>query len=267
MQNRFSKLVNIVEKLRGKGGCAWDKKQTLQSIRENIIEEAYETVEAINKKDYHLIKEEAGDLLLQAVFISQIANEKNKFNMTDVVEEVTEKLIRRHPHVFENVKVNGQDQILHNWEKIKRSEKGKKEHDSILSDIPESLPALIKAKKVQSKVERFGFKWDSIKYPIKKLKEELNEFICNIKNKRSQSEIEEEFGDIIFTLVNIGRFYNISPEAALNKTINKFKKRFNYIEDKVKAENKDMIKMNVSELEALWKEAKGNNKYRKTGRY
>ena len=260
MNDSFNRLISIVNKLRSKNGCLWDREQTLESIRENIIEEAYETVEAINKNDHQLIKKETGDLLLQAVFISQIASEKKKFDIRDVINEVIDKLIRRHPHVFKNVKVKSTDQILHNWENIKKNEEQKNNRDSILKDIPDNLPALLKANKVQSKVERFGFRWKSVKSPVKKLKEELKEFIDIVSDGSSKEKIEEEFGDVLFTLVNIGRFYKISPELALNKAIRKFKKRFNFIEKKVKKENIDLAKSNIQDLEKLWKKAKKNQK-------
>lgn len=260
MQDSFKKLIKIVNKLRSKNGCPWDRKQTLNSIRENIIEEAYETVEAIDKNDYQLIKKETGDLLLQAVFISQIAGEKNKFNIKDVINEVTDKLIRRHPHVFKNVKVKNTDQVLYNWENIKKNEEGKNKQESILENIPGNLPALIKANKVQSKVERFGFKWKSVKGPIKKLKEELKEFIDAVNKGCSKEEIEEEFGDILFTLVNIGRFYKISPEQALNSTVKKFKKRFRFIEQEAKKENKSLKEFKLQDMERLWKKAKEDQK-------
>ena len=257
MTDNFIKLTDIVDKLRGPGGCLWDRQQTLRSIRQNIIEEAYETVEAINTNNYNLLKEEAGDLLLQSVFISQITKEKNKFNINDVIVDVTNKLIRRHPHVFKKIKVRNTDHILQNWEHIKKEEKTKGENDSILSNIPDILPALLKANKVQSKVERFGFRWDSIKYPVKKLKEEIQEFIEEIKRKKvSKKKAEEEFGDILFTLVNIGRFYKLNPEEALNKTIRKFKKRFQYIERKLKKEKKNLSDLKIHALEKLWQEAK-----------
>ncbi len=256
MQNQFKKLISIIDKLRSKNGCTWDRKQNLRSIRDNIIEEAYETVEAINNNDYQSIKEEAGDLLVQAVFISRIAEDKNKFNINDVVNEAIDKLIRRHPHVFDDHKANNTKQVLANWESIKRAEKKEGEDNSILSNIPDILPALLKAKKVQNKAERSGFKWDSVKSPIKKLKEELKEFISVVEKKGLKEKIEEEFGDILFTLVSIGRFYKISPEAALNRTIGKFKRRFNYIEQKLKKDNRSIKEFKLSGLVNLWKEAK-----------
>lgn len=257
MENDFKKLLKIVEKLRGRNGCPWDRKQTLDSIRENIIEEAYETVEAIDKKDFQLLKEEAGDLLLQAVFISQLAQEKKRFSIQDVIKEVTDKLIRRHPHVFKDKAVKDTDDVLKNWEQIKKDEKGMKQDGSVLNNIPAILPALLKANKVQSKVERFGFKWHTIDYPIEKLKEEIKEFIHEIEQKEvSFSKMEEEFGDILFTLVNIGRFYKIDPEVALNRTISKFTERFQYVEKKMKIHDKSISELKADDLEKIWQEAK-----------
>lgn len=250
MLNSFQNLVNIVDKLRSKNGCPWDKQQTLKSIRANIIEEAYETVDAINKKNYLQLKEEVGDLLLQVLFVSQLAKEKSKFSIKEVIQGISNKLINRHPHIFGDQKVKNTKEVLYHWEQIKKKEKNTKSYS--LTDIPLNLPALLKAKKVQNKVERLGFKWPSIKFPLHKLKEELNEFICEVKNNK-KINMEEEFGDILFTLVNIGRFYDIDPEEALNKTINKFIKRFHYVEKKANKLNKTP---ETKEWIALWNEAK-----------
>ncbi|MBU1076854.1 MAG: nucleoside triphosphate pyrophosphohydrolase [Spirochaetes bacterium] len=257
MKGDFNELADLVEKLRGKDGCPWDREQTLKSIRHNIIEEAYETVEAINSDNYDLLREEAGDLLLQSVFISQLTKEKNKFDINDVIKVVIDKLVRRHPHVFNNVQADDTKEVLSNWEHIKKEEKNLEGYASILDDIPPILPALLKANKVQSKVERFGFRWDSIIYPVKKLKEEVNEFIVEVENEQvSPNRIEEEFGDILFTLVNIGRFFKINPEEALNKTIRKFITRFQRIEEKLKGEERNISDLDIDTLEKLWIEAK-----------
>jgi len=245
-------LIKIVAKLRSKNGCPWDKKQNFKSIKEPLIEESYEVVDAINSKDFNKLKEELGDLLIQIVFLSQLSKEKKYFNINDVIETAVEKLKRRHPHIFGSVKVKGVKDVLKNWEKIKKSENNNK---YILDGIPNILPALLKAKKVQNKVSRFGFDWKNVEGPMEKLNEELKEFKNAVKSNK-KNKIEEELGDIIFTIVNIGRFYHINPEEALNKTVKKFIKRFNYIEKKIKESGKSITDVSLEEMDSLWDEAK-----------
>lgn len=253
MSHRINKLVSIINTLRGKNGCPWDKKQNFKSIREHVLEESYEVIESINLKDYNKLKEELGDLLIQIIFLSRLAEEKNYFNINDVIETASDKLIRRHPHIFGNIKVRSTKQVLRNWERIKKSENSDKKY--ILDDIPNYLPALLKAKKVQNKVSRFGFDWKRIDGPVKKLKEELSEFIEAIKSKK-KNEIEDELGDILFTVVNIARFYSINPEEALNKTIKKFIKRFNFIEDSLSKKGRNISESSLSEMEHFWNQSK-----------
>ncbi len=255
MSKQFDKLVKIMKQLRGKNGCPWDRKQNFKSLRMNVIEEAYETVDAINKKNFKKLKEELGDLLLQVVFLSEIAEEKNKFNVNDVIKEVSDKLIRRHPHIFGNIKVHSASEVLSNWEEIKHKEKSKKEQKYILNDIPEILPALLKAYKTQNKAKRFGFSWKDVNEAIKKFKEEEKEFLTAIKNNK-KSKIEEEFGDLLFSLVNIGIYYKINPEESLNKSIKKFKNRFNKLENILKRKKINLKDLSYTEKLKLWKEIK-----------
>lgn len=259
MKSELEKLSSIVAKLRSKDGCPWDKKQNFKSIREPVLEESYEVIEAIDLKDYKKLKEELGDLLIQIVFLSQLAKEKKYFELSDVIKTACDKLIRRHPHIFSNLKVRGAKEVLKNWEKIKKSENNSK---YILDSIPNNLPALIKAKKVQSKVARFGFDWKDVKGPLEKLTEEVKEFEKAVESNK-KLKIEEELGDILFTIVNIGRFYNINPESALNRTIAKFIKRFKYIEDRIKKEGKSILNTSLEELDNYWEESKRKIKLEK----
>ncbi len=233
MNKSFDKLINIMRRLRGKGGCPWDRKQNFSSIRINLLEETYETIDAINKKNYSKLKEELGDLLLQVVFLSQMADEKNKFTIYDVINEISEKLIRRHPHVFNNLKVKNTTEVLSNWENIKRAEKSEKEAKYILNDIPQIFPGLLKAYKVQNKVKRFGFNWGTINESVKRFKSKEKEFLDSIKNNKKR-QIEYKFGELIFSIVNIGMFYKINPEEGLNKTTKNFIQAFNKYEKKLK---------------------------------
>ncbi len=238
MSKAFDRLVDIMKKLRGKNGCPWDRKQTFSSIRINLLEETYETIDAINKKDYSKLEEELGDLLLQVVFLSQIAAEKKKFTITDVIKNISDKLVRRHPHVFNKLKVKNTTEVLSNWENIKRTEKTKKEQKFILNDIPKILPALLKAYKTQNKVKRFGFNWGETKDIINRIKKREKDLILALeKNKRK--EINNKFGELLFSLITISVLYKINPEESLNKATEKFTKKFNKIEKKIKKHKAD----------------------------
>ncbi len=253
MEVKFIKLVKIIDKLRSKKGCPWDKKQNFKSIKEPLLEESYEIIDAINSRDYNKLKEELGDLLIQIVFLSRLAKEKKRFNVYNVIDNAIKKLIRRHPHIFGKIKVKGTKDVLKNWEQIKRAEKSERKY--ILDDIPEILPALLKAKKVQNKVSRFGFDWERIDGPVEKLKEEIDEFLQAVKANRKR-RIEEEIGDILFSVVNIARFYHINPEEALNSTVKKFIKRFNFIEDSLKKIGKSISESTIDEMDYYWEKSK-----------
>ncbi len=249
----FDKLLKIMNKLRNpERGCPWDLKQTTESLRPHMIEEVYEISDAISQKNFAALKEELGDLLLHIVFQAKIAEEKNQFNIKDVLKSINEKMIVRHPHIFGNKQVKNADEVEHNWEKIKKQEK--KHRKSILDGLPKSLPSLIKAKRIQSKAATVSFDWDNIEDIFKKFKEELAEFEFEYKAK-NQEKMSEEMGDILFTLVNIARKLDIDPEFALENTIKKFIQRFNYIEKNLKEK---IFTSSLQQMEELWQKAKEN---------
>lgn len=243
------RLLEIMNELREK--CPWDREQTIDSLKTLTLEESYELLDAINDKDYDEIKNELGDLLLHIVFYSKIASEKSKFNFNDVVETIIKKLIVRHPHVFDSKKNISKQEVEKNWEKIKLKE-GKK---SILSGVPKTLPALIKSERIQDKVSKAGFKWNSLNDSKNKIKEELNELNIEIK-KNSFNEMEEEFGDLIFSLVNYGNLLGINSENALEKANKKFIERFKRMETLIKKEKIEIDKLKQVKLLEYWRESK-----------
>ncbi len=246
----FDKLVEIMATLRSENGCPWDKKQTLETLKSFLIEEAYETVDAIDEGDFDKLKEELGDLLLQIIFQSRIAEECGKFTVEDVIKTINEKMIRRHPHVFGNENVNSTDEVLENWEKIKAKEREKKKEKGFLSGIAKKLPALQVAFQIGVKTSRIGFDWETPDEVIEKCKEEWREFEKARKNE-DRKKIKEEIGDILFTIAQIARKYEIDPEDALRETNKKFMKRFKYIE-----KNTDIYNSSIEEMEELWQKAK-----------
>jgi tetrapyrrole methylase family protein/MazG family protein len=243
----------IVSLLRSENGCAWDKKQTPMTLRPYLIEEAYELYDAIESGDTDHIREELGDLLLQIFMLAQIASEKNLFTIDAVAESIIEKIINRHPHVFGSTKIHDADEVIRQWEKIKKKEKAHRR--SLLDGIPRHLPALHKAYRVQQKVSRVGFDWERIEDIASKLDEEIAEFKNAIKSPEREHVIEEA-GDVLFTIANILRFMNINPEEALTKTTNKFMARFEYIEKQARGMKKNLDDMSIEEMEILWEEAK-----------
>ncbi|MBI5892597.1 MAG: nucleoside triphosphate pyrophosphohydrolase [Deltaproteobacteria bacterium] len=261
-KNNLNKLTKIMERLRSKDGCPWDREQTIQSIVPFIIEEAYEVIEAIDlsqqatsrdEKSYALLKEELGDLLHQIIFICQLAKEKGKFDIGDVINSSIEKMIRRHPHVFGKEKAMTPKEALKKWEGMKKQEgKAKK---GFLSDVPH-LPALLRAHKVSEKAARIGFDWQDIGQVFKKVEEEILEFKSALK-KGSVKEMEEELGDILFTIVNVARFIEINPEDALRKTVGKFITRIHFIEKNLLKQGKDIGSSSLDEMEKLWQASKG----------
>lgn len=253
MKNNLNKLVKIMERLRGPDGCPWDKEQTLKSIVPFIIEEAYEVVEAIDKRSYKLLKEEVGDLLHQIVFICQLTKEKGRFDIYDATNVSIEKMIRRHPHVFGNEKAGTPKEALKKWERMKKKEG--KAKNGFLSDVPEHLPALLRAHKVSEKAARVGFDWQDIKQVFKKVKEEMGEFKQALKNGNVKA-MEDELGDLLFAMVNIGRFIEVNPEDALRKTVIRFISRFHYIERELIKNGKDLGTTSLDEMEKLWGSAK-----------
>ena len=249
-QKAFGRILTIMDELREK--CPWDKKQTLESLRPLTIEETYELSDAIIKKDLGLLKEELGDILLHIVFYAKIGEEQGAFDIAQVINDLCEKLIRRHPHIYGDVKVDNEEQVKQNWEKLKMKE-GRK---SVMGGVPESLPALIKAWRIQDKAKQVGFEWDNIEDVWKKVEEELTEF-KEVTKEADADKMEDEFGDLLFSLVNYSRFLNIDPETALERTNQKFLKRFRYIEEVTAAQGKQLTDMTLGEMDAIWNEAKG----------
>lgn len=247
----IDRLINIMDELRAK--CPWDQKQTIQSLRPQTIEELYELTTAIDQENWQDIKEELGDLLLHIVFYSKIASEQNQFSIADVIETVCNKLIQRHPHIYDNTKVENEDDVKRNWEKIKKQE-GKK---SVLSGIAKNAPAMQKAISIQRKVKQVGFDWDDAGQVYNKVHEELQELNEAIANN-DQMQIENEFGDVLFSMINYARFINVDPELSLEKTNNKFIQRFQTMEA-INQDEKDMHKMNLEQLNELWEKAKKIN--------
>ena len=247
----FSKLLDIMDDLRV--GCPWDKKQTFDSLRHLTIEEVYELADAIIEKNPDEIKKELGDLLLHIVFYAKLGSENQDFDIADVADAINEKLIFRHPHIYGDVVVKDENEVKENWEKLKLKE-GKK---SVLEGVPKSLPAMVKAMRLQEKAKGVGFDWDNKEQVWEKVREELNEFHDEIINKNTE-KMEEEFGDVLFSLINYARFVGINPETALEKTNKKFIKRFQYLEEKIKQEGKNLQTMSLEEMEKYWQKAKNN---------
>ncbi|MBQ9594423.1 MAG: nucleoside triphosphate pyrophosphohydrolase [Synergistaceae bacterium] len=256
----FDEIVNIIERLRAPGGCPWDRKQTLETIRTPITEEAYELADAITKHDMQAIREEAGDLLLQVVFVASLAKESGSdaFDMKDIVRTICDKLIRRHPHVFGNVDAKDSDEVLRNWEKIKTQERLEKhQNTSILAGVPDGLPPLLKANRIQGKAAHVGFDWPA--GSPEPLFAKLDEEICELKdaaNEGNQTHIEDELGDVLFMTVNLARRLKVDPDAALNKVCEKFRKRFAIMEEFAQRENKSMSDYTLEELDSFWDKAK-----------
>ena len=245
----FNRLLTIMDELRAQ--CPWDKKQTMQTLRHLTIEETYELGDAILDNDLQEIKGELGDLLLHIVFYAKIGSETKDFDIADVTNAICEKLINRHPHIYGDVKVKDEDEVKQNWENLKLKE-GKK---SVLEGVPKSLPALVKASRIQDKVAGVGFDWEKPNQVWEKVEEELKEFKYEVK-KGNQDAIENEFGDVLFSMINYARFLKINPENALEKTNKKFSKRFQYLEEKAKTLNKPLKDMTLAEMDVFWEEAK-----------
>jgi len=252
----IEKLLEIMEILRSPGGCPWDIKQDLHSLKPYLLEESYEVIEAIDNGSSEEHCEELGDLLLQVVFQAQIQNEEGKFNFDDVAEAISDKLIRRHPHVFGDETVEDADEVLKNWDDIKREEKGKsQEADSILEGLPSAMPALLKAQELQKRVARTGFDWPDITGPRAKINEELEELDEAIASG-DQAKIQEEMGDVFFSIVNLCRHTKVQGELALQESITKFKKRFARVAELSKEEKLCLEDAGIQELDRLWDKAK-----------
>lgn len=245
----IDRLLHIMEELRAK--CPWDKKQTIESLRYLTIEETYELSDAILDNDLEEVKKELGDIMLHIVFYSQIAKEKKAFDFADMVNGICDKLIKRHPHVFGEVHVNDEEDVKVNWEKIKLSE-GRK---SVLGGVPKSLPAMVKAFRIQEKVHGVNFDWENSSQVLDKVKEEIGEFEQEVKQNNPQ-KMEEEFGDILFSIINYARFLNINPEDALEKTNRKFINRFQKMEELIVQNGESLSDMNLPEMDVYWEKAK-----------
>lgn len=245
----LDRLLTIMNELREQ--CPWDKKQTLQSLRHLTIEETYELGDAILDNDLNEVKKELGDLLLHIVFYAKIGSETNDFDIADVANTVCDKLIDRHPHIYGDIKVANEEEVKKNWEKLKLKE-GKK---SVLEGVPKSLPAMVKANRIQDKVAGVGFDWEQPEQVFEKLQEELGELQTEV-NDQNQERMEAEFGDVLFSMINYARFLNIDPESALERTNKKFIKRFQYLEEKAKVNQKSLKEMTLAEMDVFWEEAK-----------
>jgi len=245
----FDRLLTIMDDLREK--CPWDQKQTLQSLRHLTIEETYELGDAILDNDFNEVKKELGDLLLHIVFYAKIGSETKDFDIADVCNEICEKLIHRHPHIYSDVVVKDEEEVKQNWEKLKLKE-GKK---SVLEGVPKSLPALVKASRIQDKVKGVGFDWEEPHQVWDKVQEEIEEFQVEVAIG-NQDKMEAEFGDVLFSMINYARFLNINPEDALERTNKKFIKRFQYLESKAEELGKPLMEMTLVEMDVFWEEAK-----------
>ncbi len=249
----FERLLTIMDELRA--GCPWDREQTLESLRHLTIEETYELSDAIIKKDMQALKGELGDLMLHLVFYAKIASEQGAFQMEDVLNGICEKLIERHPHIYADIKVKDQEEVKNNWEKIKLKQ-GKR---SVLEGVPVSLPPLLKAYRMQEKAGGVGFEWEKRDEVWKKVKEEMNELLTEVEQGAGHSRLEDEFGDLLFALVNYARYIGVNPDDALERTNRKFYNRFRYIEQMAEKEGRPVSSMSLGEMDAYWNESKNNN--------
>jgi XTP/dITP diphosphohydrolase len=246
----FNRLLKIMDELREQ--CPWDMKQTMESLRYLTIEETYELSDAILDKDMPNIKKELGDVLLHIVFYARIASETNDFDIADVMNELCDKLISRHPHIYGDVKVSNEEEVKQNWEKLKLKEGNK----SVLGGVPKGLPALVKSMRIQEKARGVGFDWEFKEQVWEKVNEELQEFKHEVESKASAEKLEDEFGDVMFALINYARFNNINPEDALERTNKKFIKRFQYMEKKIAEQGKQLSDCSLAEMDVYWNEAK-----------
>ena len=258
-QTGFEELLMIMKRLRGPGGCPWDAEQTHKSLTRYLLEETYEVIEAIETQSPQHLKEELGDLLLQPIFHAAIAEEAGTFTMNDVIQTLCEKLIRRHPHVFGDMQIADSAAQIENWEQIKKAEKGD-ERKSALSGVPPELPALLKAQKITEKAARVGFDWEHIDQVMAKVMEELHEFE-EAMLAADNEHMEAELGDLLFAIVNLGRFLSINPEEALRKTITRFQQRFQFVEESLHAQNRHMNTTPLKEMDLLWEEAKKRERH------
>jgi XTP/dITP diphosphohydrolase/tetrapyrrole methylase family protein/MazG family protein/ATP diphosphatase len=256
---KFEALLDIMARLRAPGGCPWDQEQTPQSLRPYIVEEAYELIDAIDSKDEGAVVEESGDLLLQVVFLAQMAEEKGSFDVGDVVDAIAGKLRRRHPHVFGTVEVSGSNEVARNWERIKQEERrSKRRRDFLLSGVPRSLPGLLRAHQLQERAAKVGFDWpaDDLDSVLDKVQEEVEEIRRAHREGEGAERLGEELGDLLFALANLSRHLGTNAEALIQEANGKFTGRFNYIEEAIRAQGKNWADFALDDLERLWQEAK-----------
>ena len=254
MKRTFDDLVRLMTRLRGPDGCPWDRKQTLPDLKAYVIEESYEVVDAIDQNDRAALAEELGDLMLQAVFIAEMTREEGSFDIYDSITAIHDKLVRRHPHVFGDVEANDAEQVLVNWEKLKQDER-KAENKSVLSGVPQAMPALLKASRLTEKAARVGFDWRRTEDVFDKLDEEMAE-LREAVAAGDQEHVHEEIGDLLFTIANIARKVNVNPEEALQSTNRKFMRRFESMESRVRERDQNLDQLELEEMDRLWDEAK-----------
>lgn len=262
MTTKLEKFAEIIAKLRDpNGGCPWDLEQTYQTMPPHILEEAYEVVEAINQDDRKELKEELGDLLMQVVFLSQLAQEEGAFTLDDVIDGITDKIIRRHPHVFGEIKAENSDEVLKNWENIKQQERYQKEQFSILDNVPIALPSLLRAAKLQKRCAKVGFDWSELEPTIQKVEEELQEVRDEVsKQPQNPQAIEEEIGDLLFASVNVARHLKLNPEEALRKANLKFERRFRQVEQSILSSGRQLEQVSLAEMDLIWDQVKQQEK-------
>jgi MazG family protein len=246
---KFAQLVEVMARLRAPGGCPWDRKQTFDTIKSYLLEEAYEVMDAIDRRDWPSLEEELGDLLLQPVFFAEMAREQGLFSIADSIDAINEKLVRRHPHVFGDAHAETPEDVKVRWDEIKKQEKGPVQEESVLDSVPRNLPALMEAEKIGNKAAATGFEWPNVGGVLDKLQEEAAE-LARARDSEERENIEHELGDLLFTVVNLARFLKVDPEQALRKTNSRFRRRFAYVE----AERRDGD--SLERLETLWQEAK-----------
>lgn len=254
---KFQKLVEIMGRLRAPGGCPWDREQTFDSIKPYLLEETYEVLDAIDAKDWAELPGELGDLMLQAVFFAQMAAEQGLFGISDALDAINEKLVRRHPHVFGDETAESAGDVRRIWNEVKAGEKREKGEGEkpLLGGVPRALPALVEAQQIASRAAHVGFDWENAEQVLEKLREELAEF-HEARANGAQERVEDEFGDLLFVLVNLARFVKVDPEQALRRTNAKFRRRFGYLERKLAGQGKSLAEASMEEMEALWQESK-----------
>lgn len=258
-EEAIKRLADIIALLRGEEGCPWDKAQTHKSIRSCLLEEAYEAADAIDKEDFDNLEEELGDILLQVIFHANLGTEEQKFDLRSIANRESDKMIRRHPHVFLNKNSESIDKALEKWENVKRKERGTASHTDSMMNVPNALPALIRSYKIQKKAAEVGFDWEDVSEAFSKVKEETYELL-EIYQGNDETSIMEEVGDLLFAVVNVARFLGVNPEEALNFTSSKFIDRFGFIEKTAKLQGKRLEDMSLEEMDKLWEQAKGKSR-------